>query len=169
MRTPACALTSLLSSLQPPRSDSPVSWQPPTLSSSTPPATLLPHFTYNLASPSLSHLLFLFFAPPPTPFPHLSLSTVSLFSSPTSFFRLVFISRPLICRVGLPCLSSCSLRPLCCLSLSLWKPRMDRSGSEVCETLIQTLLDHRLTLSPREPHARRLTCMSASLALRVNG
>lgn len=68
MRTPACALTSLLSSLQPPRSDSPAPRQPPTLPPSTPPATLLPHFTYNLAPPSLSHSLFSFSCPTPSSF-----------------------------------------------------------------------------------------------------
>lgn len=67
------------------------------------------------------------------------------------FFSHLFL--PLIWCVGLPCLPSCSLHPQCSLSVSLWKPWVDISSSEVCETLIQTLLDHMLPFPLRKPRA----------------
>lgn len=92
------------------------------------------------------------------------MSTIHLlFISPSSVLSvLVFISLPLIWCVGLPCLPSCSLRPQCTLSLSLWKPRVDESASEVCETLIQTPLDHMVSSPPRQECVGNLSNSSAS-------
>lgn len=140
-------------------------WHPPTLSPHRLPCSS--GFISNLTLPTHSLSLC----------PSLSVSSSTLFSHPSMYrftiihfhpppfaFLHVFISLPLICRVGLPCLSSCSLRPPCCLSLSLWKPRVDKSGSEVCETLIQNLLDHTLASSLPESHMfSTLPLPSASL------
>lgn len=159
MRVCVCApaLTSLLSSLQPPHSDSPVTERPDNL----------PRSPHQLPCSCSSRLALSTTSPPLHSLLSVSPSTLSFLIRPSlcplSFFHfthllfpflLVFVSRPLVWCVGLPCLSSCSLRPPCCLSLSLWKPRVDMSGSEVCETLIQTILDHTLTFL-----SRRATCL----------
>ncbi len=134
VRTPA--LASLLPSLQPPHSDSPVT-EGLTTSHALPvnsPAPLASLYLHPRPRLTLCPLLCL---PPQLYFLiHPSVHYLSLSFHPPLFlsFCFVFISHPLIWCVGLPCLPSCSLRPQCCLSLSLWKPRVDKSGSEVCET-----------------------------------
>lgn len=88
----APALTSLLSSLQPPHSDSPVT-EGLTTSHALPPQQLpcssSPCFIYNSHSPSPPHLYFII---------HLSVHYLSVSFHPPSFFPFffVFISRPLI-------------------------------------------------------------------------
>lgn len=153
----APAWTLLLSSLQPPHSDSPGAWQPPTLSSYQSPCS--PGLTLPLISPPPltfvlhfgSHQLFL--SPENT--------SISSLSFPHPFLLcLSSISSPLTCCVGLLCLSLCSLHPLCTVSVSMVTPR----GQEWLRGLRDTDTDgngsHTYFVSTR------VTCLQACVHIR---
>lgn len=129
MVAPACvvffpaAWTLLLSSLQPPHSDSPGAWQPPTLSSYQSPCSPSPHATSNL-SPSHSLLSFTFtlinsFFPRTHIHLFFFLSTILSFTHPF-LLCLPSISSPLSLAVWVFPVFRCAPFTHCAPSLSLW-------------------------------------------------